>query len=157
MRLRVFSRRWGHEGWYQVEKTATGWNIGNKAIRGACDKSGEPYLFENFRQDAINCPSNLGLYFEWLWDKADASGITDGEIQDHLSALATWVRETERSAPEGGVWAGLSPTTRARNPRVSLKTAPSDVPRRRGASCVPVASPRLRPTPKQLPGVSLER
>ncbi|MBT4288918.1 MAG: hypothetical protein HOD92_16450, partial [Deltaproteobacteria bacterium] len=40
----VYTRRWGHEDFYKVVRTSSGWNIGHLRIKGDCDKGGRPAL-----------------------------------------------------------------------------------------------------------------
>lgn len=104
--FRVYSRRWGHEDIYRVKRTKDGWDIAHPPIGGACDKGGQPFLFRNLQQDSIQFPAKLSGWMEWLWDQAKAEGLTEGQVQTALQELADWVSETERTAPDGGIWAG---------------------------------------------------
>lgn len=104
--FRVYSRRWGHDDSYQVIRTKDGWDISHAAIGGPCDKGGNPFLFKNFRQDSIQHPARLDGWLEWLWNQAAEKGLTPAQVQAALAQLAEWVRQTEQSAPDGGVWEG---------------------------------------------------
>lgn len=104
MDLEVYSRRWGHNDTYGMDLTETGWDISHVAIGGECDPSGEPYLFENLKQDSINYPAELGEYLAYLWKRAKEDGLSDAEVQQHLDALGQWIQVTERSTP-GGIFA----------------------------------------------------
>ena len=103
----VFSRRWDREDTYKVRRTHDGWDISHLAIGGPCDKGGHPFLFRNFRQDSIQFPARLDGWMEWLWNQAAEKGLTEIQVQAALQELADWVSETERSAPDGGVWEGF--------------------------------------------------
>jgi hypothetical protein len=104
--FRVYSNRWGHDDDYKVKRTNGGWEIGHIAISGPCDKGGKPSLFENLRHDSINYPEGLEGWMEWLWNQAEANGLTAEQVQAALQELADWVSQTEKSAPSGGVWEG---------------------------------------------------
>ena len=64
--LKIFSERWdGKTGkgaerkgsnWdeYEIKRIKTGWYIKHIAINGECDKSGEPILYRNLRQDSVS-------------------------------------------------------------------------------------------------------
>lgn len=101
MELKVFTRRWGHDDVYRVERTATGWHIDHIAIGGDCDKTGAPYLFENLDHDSVNYPEDLGQYMEFLWNKAEELGMSDEQIQEQLDDLGRWISESERGSPGG--------------------------------------------------------
>lgn len=103
--MKIYTRRWGHYDTYNVKRIATGWEIGNLGISGVCDKSGMPYLFQNFRQDFINYPEAIPEYLEWLWEKAAESGLTHGDVQNSLNTLSNWISECEKQSPKG-IWEG---------------------------------------------------
>lgn len=102
MILRVFSRRWGHDDNYAVERTADGWRI-ERSSGGECDKKGEPYLSRNLDHDSINYPADLGEYMEWLWEQTEEQNMSEKEIQKALDALGEWISVVERNSPKG-VW-----------------------------------------------------
>ena len=104
--FRVFSRRWGHDDNYKFKRTEDGWDISHIAIGGPCDKGGRPFLFENLRQDSINHPEALDGWMEWLWTQAETKGLSAEQVQAALQQLADWVSQTEKNAPNGGVWEG---------------------------------------------------
>ncbi len=101
MDLEVYSRRWGHNDTYRVDITDAGWYISHFTIGGECDPGGKPYLFENFEQDVINYPADIGNYLAFLWERAKKDDLSDDEVQRHLNALGQWIQTTERSTPGG--------------------------------------------------------
>jgi hypothetical protein len=103
MEFKVCSRRWGHFDNYTIQKTANGWWISHLTISGDCNKKGKPYLYNNFDQDGINYPADLGGYLEYLWEKADSENWSDTKIQPKLNILARWVSKTEFSSPRIGI------------------------------------------------------
>lgn len=106
MILKVYSRRWGHDDTYDIEKTSTGWCIGFGAEGTAdCDKKGNPQLFKCLDHDSVNYPEELGGYLEWLWDESTDKGMDNVEIQEQLNLLGNWISETERNSPKG-IWKG---------------------------------------------------
>jgi hypothetical protein len=107
LKFRLFARRWGHDDTYTIKRTADGWWIGHLAIAGDCDKAGNPFLYENFRQDGINYPADLPSYFEWLWQQAAEEGLTKVQVQRGLDQLARWVSVCEQNTP-GGIFEGYS-------------------------------------------------
>lgn len=101
--LKVYSRRWGHTDTYKVNRITSGWEIGNISISGNCDKSGKPYLYENFRQDSINYPESLPGYMDWLWEQAAEQGLTHEQVQESLNQLNEWINDCEKNSPKG-IW-----------------------------------------------------
>lgn len=101
MKLPIYTRRLSHIESYSVEKLPDGWEIHKPGIGGKCDKTGEPYLFENLRQDLVNYPVMLGSYMEFLWQKAEAENLSDEEIQKYLDTLGSWLEQVEKLSPEG--------------------------------------------------------
>ena len=101
MLLEVCSRRWGHNDRYKIRKTDSGWYITHISINGPCDKTGNPYLFENLRQDSINYPRDLGGYMEYLWERASAENMSKDDIQKQLDLLGEWIQTTEKATPGG--------------------------------------------------------
>ncbi len=104
----VFSRCRGRNDTYKVVRTKDGWEINHLSIAGPCNKGGNPFLFENLRQDFIQYPKELDGWMEWLWNQAKTEGLTEEQVQVALQQLANWISETERNAPSGGAWKGYA-------------------------------------------------
>ena len=104
--FRVYSQRWKHDDQYRLKRTKDGWEVGHKMIGGPCNKGGQPFLFENFRQDSINFPNDFEGWLERLWNQASSQGLTFDQVQAALQRLADWVTITEENAPSGGIWEG---------------------------------------------------
>ena len=102
MKLKVFSRRWGHEDTYEIKKTKDGWHISHIAIGGDCDKKGEPYLSQNLKQDFINHPGGIGECLEYLWE--NSKDESEEFIQEKLNELAEWIIKTEKLTPSSEFW-----------------------------------------------------
>lgn len=107
MKLVIFSRRWWRNDTYDVELTATGWNIHSGPTGGNCAPTGAPYLFEILKTDNVNYPANLGGYMDWLWVQARERNMGEEKIQEHLDMLGRWISETERTSPTG-IWLGYA-------------------------------------------------
>ena len=104
MRLEIYSRRWGHNDSYSIDKTANGWHvrsISHMMIEGECDKKGNPSLYQHLDQDFINYPQALPQYMEFLWNRAEQEHITEAEIQAALDELGKWIQITEKATPIG--------------------------------------------------------
>ena len=104
MKLVIFSRRWGHDDHYTINKTNTGWTITHMAIGGECDKKGEPFLTENLKHDSIDYPADISGYMDWLWRKSE--GKEEEFIQEKLDELSEWLKVTEKSTPTSDFWKG---------------------------------------------------
>lgn len=107
MRLPVYTRRLNHVENYSVERLPDGWAIHKPGRGGKCDKTGEPYLFDNLRQDFVNYPIMLGNYMEFLWQKAEEENMSEEEIQKHLDTLGDWLEQVEKLSL-GGIWSQYS-------------------------------------------------
>ena len=103
----VFSRRWGREDTYHLQRTNTGWYFRFMESQGPCDKSGRPLLFYNLNHDSIEYPETLGERLEWLWDKAHDEGLSHEQVQEALNQLSQWLRQVEEASPRDLVWEGL--------------------------------------------------
>ena len=95
----VYSRRWGHDDRYQIRRIAEGWYIEHIGINGECDHEGNPYLYDNFRQDYISYPADICHYMSSIWTRAD-EGASFDEIQEMLDKIAKWISDTEKSSPD---------------------------------------------------------
>lgn len=103
-KFEVYSKRQGHTDEYQFIRTENGWEISFMTIGGECDKTGSPYLYENFKQDFIEYPNGFPGYLEWLWYKAKEDGLNKQEVQFELNKLADWVTKCEEEKPDSGLW-----------------------------------------------------
>lgn len=100
MKLEIYTKRWEHNEDFSVEKTPDGWEIHRPGIGGKCDKTGEPYLFRNLRQDSVNYPEKLGKYMESLWQQAEDNNMSEQEIQQYLDTLGDWLQQVEKLSPK---------------------------------------------------------
>ncbi|MBM7558120.1 hypothetical protein [Halanaerobacter jeridensis] len=98
--FKVHTERWGHNDNYTVKRTQDGWEISNIAIGGECDKSGDPYLFKNFKQDFIDYPINIGEYMISIWERAKSENWNHQEVQEALDRVANWVSQCEENSPK---------------------------------------------------------
>ncbi|WP_434043937.1 MULTISPECIES: hypothetical protein [Sorangium] len=99
--FRVFARRWGHDDNYHFKRTPQGWSVEHVSAAGACNKKGQPHLYELFTHDSVNYPADLGGYLEWLWNLAEEDGLSHEDVQRELDRLAEWVSICERASPGG--------------------------------------------------------
>ena len=110
--MKIFSERWDGEtgrsagrngsNWdeYRIKRTKTGWYIEYIAINGECDKSGEPYLFQNLRQDHISYPHNLPMFMESLWDAVENEKLNQKQLQQELDKFSNWINASEMNKPQ---------------------------------------------------------
>ena len=109
--IKIFSERWDGEtgrsagrngsNWdeYRIKRTKTGWYIEYIAINGESDKSGEPYLFQNLRQDHISYPHNLPMFMESLWDAVENEKLNQKQLQQELDKFSNWINASEMNKP----------------------------------------------------------
>lgn len=109
--LRIFSERWdgeteksaGRDGvnWdiYKIKRISTGWYIEHIVINGECDKSGEPFLYQNFRQDFISYPNDLPEIMELLWNVVEKELLTQEQLQLELNKISNWINKCEMNKP----------------------------------------------------------
>lgn len=100
----VYSNRWAIDHVYTIKKTARGWHVSYIAISGNCEPDGNPYLFQNFKQDSISYPSDLGMHLHWLWGQLDSGLLSTSETQSMLKQLGDWVSFCEKSQPQWIGW-----------------------------------------------------
>ena len=89
----VYSPRWNRQDTYSLNVLKNGWHVAYISIGGDCNERGEPYLYENFKQDSIQYPSGLGFEMELLFEHARDKSLSDEVIQSRLNRLAHWVEE----------------------------------------------------------------
>lgn len=106
--FRVYTRRWGHNDIYKIKRTASGWFVKADIYSGPCDKACAPVLYELLRHDNVVYPQDVGEWFEWLWEQAKARGLSRDAVQQGLDDIAGWIKLTEESAPDAGIWADLA-------------------------------------------------
>jgi hypothetical protein len=102
--LPVYTRILQHEDIYNLKRTDSGWHIDNLSIAGNCDKSGNPFLFENLNHDSVNYPDELSVYMEWLWEQAAEKGLSHEQVQNALNELGKWISICEENSPNGEIW-----------------------------------------------------
>ncbi len=96
----IFSNYYGYEE-YTLTRSLAGWDV--KGF-GSCSQKVEPFLNITFRRNQITYPSDLGLRFEWLWNKAHKDGLDHNTVQFALDRLSEWVCTVEKKALNYGVW-----------------------------------------------------
>jgi hypothetical protein len=95
--LPVYSRRWHRADEYQVKVTKTGWRISYIVHNGDCDPSGHPFLYDNFNQNYIHRPPNIGFEMQSLWQNAVSGKMSREEVQFGLYRIAQIIEESERT------------------------------------------------------------
>ena len=99
--FRIYTRRWEHYDYYQLTRTEEGWEIsGGSAFDTKADKEGNPAVFEALEHDSVSYPRTLGIFLEWVWDKA-FKGATKEVIQAAINDLGEWISLCEQSTPQG--------------------------------------------------------
>ena len=106
-KLKVYSRRWGHDDTYTIARTKSGWTVRHVSDAVAVGRDGrvgrksDSGLYEILNGDSINYPEALPGYLEWLWTQAAERGLEHDEVQAAFDALGDWIATCERSSPVG--------------------------------------------------------
>ncbi|MFA5499325.1 MAG: hypothetical protein WCX83_03690 [Candidatus Cloacimonas sp.] len=97
-KFKVYSKRWGHEDTYDVERTLDGWAIHAMAVRKSGNKHGSS-IIEHLKHDSICYPHNVESYIYSLWLYADRNPIEVSDLEDKMKEIADWISQTERNRP----------------------------------------------------------
>ncbi|WP_025683049.1 hypothetical protein [Paenibacillus maysiensis] len=96
--FRVYSRRWGNEDTYLVQRRINGWHVQHLSINGVSDKDGTGPLLMNLDHDSIQYPKDGIKYaLSVLWNLADESEMSVEELQSKLQEIADWVSAVEKA------------------------------------------------------------
>jgi len=108
--LRVFSRLWGREAVFTIQRTVGGWFVPTPFYTGGlCDRTCAPHLFRLLRHAGIQYPSDVGEWFAWLWKQARDQGLNHETVQRGIDDIAGWIDSTDKSAPPAtGFWEGVA-------------------------------------------------
>lgn len=93
----IFSRRWDHSDVYVIERTVKGWKVSFRQEREG-GKEGEA-LIKTLKHDLINYPNSLGTFMCNLWNKADATEVSEDELKHDLEQIANWINICEKNTP----------------------------------------------------------
>ncbi len=101
MTFAVYTRRWGHDDVYHIERTIDGWEVHHISINGKSAKDGEGSLMNNLHHDSIFFPEDGVKYaLSNLWDDAEDGNITPEELQKRLQQIADWISSVEKVVGE---------------------------------------------------------
>lgn len=101
MTFSVFTRRWGHNDVYRIERTIDGWEVQHIAINGKCAKDGEGALMNNLHHDCIFFPEDGVKYaLSNLWEDAEDGKVTPAELQKKIQQIADWISSVEKAVGE---------------------------------------------------------
>lgn len=107
MTFRVYTRRWGHDDTYMIERTVDGWDCAHIAINGSCDMEGSPYLYENLDHDSVFYPADGVKYaMQRLWESADEGDIDFEEMSVRLQQIGDWISNVEKAVGTQPEWVG---------------------------------------------------
>ena len=107
--MKIWSERWdgrtdmsaGRNGknWdeYRIKWTETGWYIKHIAINGECDKTGEPFLYRNLRQDFISYPSDLTNMMKSLWYAFYEENLSQEQLQIKIDEISERINICEKN------------------------------------------------------------
>lgn len=101
LKFKVFSRRWGHDDIYTVERRTDGWYASHIAESGTSEKDGTGALLKNLKHDLISFPEEGIKYaLNQLWNMADEREMSVDELQIKLQEIADWISEVEKTVGE---------------------------------------------------------
>lgn len=103
-KLTYFTRRWKSDTTLDVKKTDTGWHISYKAIFGDTDREGVPVLENNFYQDNVKFPHDVGAFLGFIWQQLHVGAIDHDRAQEMLDEVGAWISACEKSQPIWKVW-----------------------------------------------------
>ena len=105
MLFTVYTRRWGHEDRYTIERTVDGWFCRYMSMQGECKKNGEGGLFMNLEHDSVFYPKDGVQYaLEKLWEDADEGEIDFEELKKRVQQIADWISAVEKSINAQPEW-----------------------------------------------------
>lgn len=100
LKLRVYSRRWGHDDVYTICRTKDGWLVQSLGGAAKAHKDGTGALIETLKHDSIVYPESLNFAMEQLWELADQTPMESDELQEYLNQMGEWISITEKSVPK---------------------------------------------------------
>lgn len=101
MEFPVYTRRWGHEDYYRISRTTTGWYINFLSINGDSEKDGTGKIFANLKHDGVFFPEeDIKNAFSILWDDADRREMPISELKRKLQDIASWISNIEKAVKE---------------------------------------------------------
>ena len=108
--LRVYSRLWGRDAVFQIQRTAAGWYVPTPFYTGGlCDQTCSPHLYTLLRHAGIRYPGNIGRWFSWLWAQAKEKGLSYDAVQQGINDIAKWIDDTDRIVPPvDNLWKGIA-------------------------------------------------
>lgn len=98
--FKVFGRHYQHEDSYDVTFNEDGWYISHISISGQCDRTGEPSLYANFRQDDISFPEAIRSEMSSIWEFYHEGMITAEDVQKNFDLLGRWIDATGDARPQ---------------------------------------------------------
>lgn len=99
-KMKIYSRRWGHDDTYTLIRNEDGWSISHLTFDGQSGKNAEPVLSYILRHDSISYPNNLADIMESIWTRAAEEGLNKTTVQEMLDQVGEWISIVERSYPK---------------------------------------------------------
>jgi len=107
--MKIWSERWdgitdmsaGRNGknWdeYRIKWTENGWYIEHIAINGECDKTGDPFLYRNLKQDFISYPNDLPNMMKSLWYAFYEENLSQEQLQIKIDEISERINICEKN------------------------------------------------------------
>jgi len=96
--FKIYTRRWGHDDFYSIERTKDGWKVYGFSVFGT-NKGAEDLIRHILEHDNVIYPYNLGDIFESLWEKADEDMDFD-TLKRCIINLFEWISSIEYNTPK---------------------------------------------------------
>ncbi|QAA32703.1 hypothetical protein [Clostridium manihotivorum] len=98
IKIAIYSRRWGHDDYYRIARTTTGWKVSFHQTREG-SKEGEA-LIKHLEHDSISYPNSLSRFMLDLWNKADSEEMSIEDLKEYLESITMWINVCEKNTPE---------------------------------------------------------
>jgi len=96
--FKIYTRRWGHEDFYSIERTKDGWKVYGFSIFNT-NKKAQDLIKQILEHDGVIYPYNLENIFEDLWEKADED-MDFNSLKRCIINLFEWVSNIEYNTPK---------------------------------------------------------
>lgn len=97
MTIRIYTRRWGHEDVYSIERTIDGWMVDGTQTK----KDGSNELFRKLNHDYVFYPEDgVKHALEELWDLANGHDLPFDAMNKRMQEVADWISAVERIVGE---------------------------------------------------------
>ncbi len=98
--FKIYTRRWGHDDYYAMERTKDGWKVyGYGATPYETDRKATALVEHILEHDSMIYPHNIKDIFESLWEKADED-MSIFKLKECIEEITDWISLVEYRAPK---------------------------------------------------------